>query len=153
MSAYKHSIADRLRGKKDHLRDKTLPEPLASRGNIGIAFVSISGLPKYFYAHSGYDGGSSGDPVLREFSHLRTRRVFRTLCIPNKGDTKDMAYNRKVDTESKILEDIAWRIDYKRLVRGIIVLYTERKPCVSCYAVIKQFQSRFPLIQVSVYYG
>ncbi|MGO0059663.1 deaminase domain-containing protein [Brevibacillus fluminis] len=149
MNVRKHII---VRDKKDNLRER-LPVPLSYKGNVGIAYVNISGLPRYFYAHSGYDSGSSGDPVLRRLSHLRTKRKFRTLSLPNKNEPRDQAYDRKVDTEAKILEDIAWRIDYKRLTRGIIVLYTERKPCDSCHSVINQFRARFPRIQISVYYG
>lgn len=118
------AVADRLRDLASSLRER-LPEPLSYKGNIGIALVNITGLPRIIKAHSGYDG-RSGDRVLKTFAHLRNKRVFKTLSIPNWGESKDYAYDRKVDTESKILEDIAWRIGYKRL-HVVLLYYTLKK--------------------------
>lgn len=57
-----------------------------------------------------------------------------------------------MDTESKILEDIAKKLKDHTDVSGKIKLYTDYKPCPSCQSVIKQFREKYRNIEVEVIY-
>lgn len=66
-----------------------------------------------------------------------------------------MAYNRAIDSEAKILEDIAHQLGYNKFcvdetVKGNVYLITERVPCPSCQDVIEQFKQMFPNVNVIV---
>lgn len=84
-------------------------------------------------------------------SNLReNNRVFSTKPV-NSDNLVDgpRAYNRAIDSEAKILEDIAHQLGYNRFcvdenVKGSIYLITERAPCPSCQEVIEQFGQMFP---------
>lgn len=74
--------------------------------------------------------------------------------VKHGNDVAD-AFNRCVDSESKILEDIAHQLGYTEFkagekVSGTIYLITERPPCPSCEGVIKQFREMFPDIKLIV---
>ena len=62
-----------------------------------------------------------------------------------------------MDSESKILEDIAHQLGYNKftideIVRGNVYFITEREPCLSCMGVIEQFEKMFPNVKVYVKY-
>ena len=68
-------------------------------------------------------------------------------------ETDFIRFQRDVDTEAKILEEVAYRLGNNSSATGNIVLYTERSPCFSCQRVILQFQQRYPNIKVNVFYS
>lgn len=57
---------------------------------------------------------------------------------------------RNVDTEYKILNDIANSLGDNTSITGTIKLFTERPPCDSCADVIKQFTKKYANITLEV---
>ncbi|CAN1213550.1 Deaminase [Tumidithrix helvetica PCC 7403] len=57
---------------------------------------------------------------------------------------------RGLDSEYKLLEEIASRYTQNKSIKGRIELFTERKPCLSCCYVINQFRQAFPNIELSI---
>lgn len=86
-------------------------------------------------------------------------RIFDTKKV-NSDDIINgpNAYNRAVDTEAKMLEDIAHQLGYNgkavdKTVTGNVYLATERFSCASCTDVINQFKEMFPNVNVVVKYA
>lgn len=61
------------------------------------------------------------------------------------------AMTRAFDTEVKILENAAKQLTPDST--GVINIFTERAPCLSCQQVIKQFEDMFPKVKVIVTHG
>ena len=101
--------------------------------NIGIADYEIDG-------ESGHLEAISGARHYPGTVDLREERQFQTIEV--------FGFDRAIDTEAKILEEIARQ--YSSEATGRIVLFTERPPCDSCSGVIHQFQAMFPNIEVDV---
>ena len=59
--------------------------------------------------------------------------------------------NRAVDSEAKILNNIAAQLGDNTSVMGNINLLTERPPCVSYSNVIDLFKAKYPNINVNVF--
>ena len=59
--------------------------------------------------------------------------------------------NRAVDSEAKILNNIAAQLGDNTSVMGNINLLTERPPCASCSNVIDLFKAKYPNITVNVF--
>ncbi len=57
---------------------------------------------------------------------------------------------RNVDTEAKMLEDLARRLGDNNLAKGSTKLFTESPHCPSCSRVISLFNDRYPNIVVEV---
>jgi hypothetical protein len=61
----------------------------------------------------------------------------------------DVEEDREYDTEVKILEDAARRLEPTD--DGLVEIFTELPPCDSCRNVMAQFHAMFPNVQVRVY--
>jgi filamentous hemagglutinin len=57
---------------------------------------------------------------------------------------------RNVDSESKILNNVAAQLGENTSASGTINLLTERAPCASCSNIIQQFQAKYPNIKINV---
>lgn len=69
----------------------------------------------------------------------------------NEIDYED-GYDRKHDTESKILEEVASQLGEKKELTGGIFLYTDKRPCPSCMLVLKKFKEEYSNIKLIVYF-
>ncbi|MCY7334040.1 MAG: hypothetical protein LH649_15615 [Pseudanabaena sp. CAN_BIN31] len=120
------------------IREKcNLPSP---ERNVGIAICLLDGEFFEIFAVSGkqsYNGVQNPTPAVR---------IFHLLDPPP-------GHYRGMDSEYKILENIASRYTQNKKVKGTIKLYTERKPCASCQDVISQFRKMFLNIDVIVESG
>lgn len=134
-SAYQNRI--------DVVRNK-LPSRLRNSGNLAIADVEISGVKKEFLAHSKIHSPTSKGADLADFSYSKDRKIFDSYI-------EDKGFPRFNDTEAKILEDIASKIDSSS--KGKIDLYTKLPPCNSCSNIISEFRDKFPKIELNVYHG
>jgi hypothetical protein len=128
-----------------------LPPKLRREGNVAVADVNIPNLPNEFFAFSRIQDATSKGALDSHgaeygFSYLRNEDQLLLSGYQEIG-----GYFRSVDTEAKILEDIASRTDSETI--GSIVLYTELKPCTSCEAVIDSFRTLRKNITVTVIYG
>ena len=64
----------------------------------------------------------------------------------------DGAYDRNVDTEFKIFEEINANLRGDPNTVGKITLYTDFSPCAGCQYVMKQFKEKYPKIDIIVIY-
>ena len=128
-------------------------------GNAGAAVTEIDGVTSEVKSFSKINNTTSDTSKLNhDYSYKfdDTNRIFDT----QKVDTDNVvngprAFDRAVDTEAKILEDIAHQLGYNTKavdssVTGKVYLITERAPCASCADVISQFNEMFPNIEVIV---
>lgn len=134
-----------------------LPPQYRERFNFAWAVAKIDGLDKTeYFAHSGIQS-------LEEFSSKEARKLegisvrpekgrYYTLCV-NQNDIVDgpNCWQRTVDTEYKILEDLVSRLP-DTSVKGRLKLYTDLPPCASCWNVFKQFMAEYTNVAVQVLY-
>jgi hypothetical protein len=137
----------------------TLPAEYRKRNNFAWAVAKIDGLEKLeYFAHSGIqnlDNLSSKEAKKIKAVSLKPEEghgKFKTLCVNQNGAVEGYdCWNRDVDTEYKILEDIAARLKDPS-VSGRLRLYTELYPCASCWNVMKQFLGLYTNVQMQVLY-
>ena len=80
--------------------------------------------------------------------HQGGETKFESLKLPNKkGDLID----RRVDSEYKILSNLADQLGSNRQAKGQVTIFTERPACLSCLGVVDQFTKRYPNIKVNVF--
>ncbi|WP_212633174.1 deaminase domain-containing protein [Pseudomonas panipatensis] len=118
-----------------------LPSYLRRSGNVAVAEIDIQGLPKQMAAHSqvseagkGLIGSGSGN--------------FTAQTVPNKAG--DMVY-RGIDTEYKILDNIADKLGSNTSARETVNILTEKPACASCLNVAEQFKAKYPNITVNIF--
>ncbi len=116
--------------------------------NVGIADYIINEKRGELWAVS---GGAKWD--LPGFAPYRERdnMLFGSDTFPVNG--LDLRYT---DSEAKILEQIARDLMAQPdpySIRGVINLYTDRKPCPSCSSVITRFGEYFPSIELNIVRG
>jgi filamentous hemagglutinin len=58
---------------------------------------------------------------------------------------------RDMDTEFKILEDVAQKLGSNTAAKGQINLISEKMVCPSCTGVITQFREMYPNVQLNVF--
>ncbi len=96
------------------------------------------------------------DVVRDRIGYISTEAIepeFKTLKVNKQNIVDGMdAWDRIVDTESKILEDINTQLKLIDNPTGQIKLYTDLKPCPSCMGVIEQFKKKYPNIEIEVIY-
>ncbi|GAA0404331.1 deaminase domain-containing protein [Paenibacillus motobuensis] len=128
----------------------SLPSDLSRSGNVGLAEVDIPGLKKEFYAHSGIDvlsDARSSTSIVSDISLKPTNPTFKAstdITI----DGRDLL--RDIDTEYKILNDVASQLGSKFDIKGNLTLFTEKPPCASCSKVIDEFMTRYKNITIEV---
>jgi len=137
-----------------HIIDKVaeargqLSKKYKEQGNFAYAKVEISGIDKTdFYAHSGIHDASKKIPGTDKFSFKTDNPIFQATEAPNKAG---QSFLRDVDTEYKILNDLADKIGTNYEVKGSIRLFTEKDTCDSCNLIIKQFDEKYPNITIEV---
>ncbi len=134
-----------------------LPLKNQQRNNFAWAVAKIEGLDKAeYFAHSGIQGtgGLSGEAAAKiaNISPRRKKGRFAVLCV-NHADVVEGpdCWPRHVDTECKILEDMASRLPDPSAT-GCIRLYTDLYPCASCRNVMRQFLGIYTNVQMQVLY-
>lgn len=136
---------------------RRLPEKNRRRNNFAWAVAKIEGLDKVeYYAHSGIqsldDFSKELAKQLEDISLRPEKGRYKALCV-NQNDVVDGndCWVRVVDTEYKILEDMAARMPDPS-VKGRIKLYTDLPPCASCWNAMKQFMAEYTNVNMSVLY-
>ena len=144
---------------KELYKEGKVPKGIVVRGNIAIAEVDISGMPKEFMAHSSINTKNAKAAQYGTFSYLpETRNLKSYVDAPTgiKGLTIEEALKKEAvprynDAEAKILEDITSRIKDTPDIKGKINLYTEKACCQSCSNLILEFKRKFPNIELNIY--
>ena len=128
-------------------------------GNVGVSISDIHGVEKEIKAYSKYNNIISVNNISGyACERLQGERIYKTLFVNSQNQINTVnAYDRSVDTESKILEEIAHKLGYNKFkvdesVTGTIYIFTERKPCLSCEGVINKFKEMFPNIKLFIIY-
>jgi len=134
-----------------------LPAQYRERFNFAWAVAKIDGLDKQeYYAHSGIQSldklSKRQRGKLKDISVRPANGHYYTLCV-NRNDVVDGpdCWNRNVDTEFKIVEDLVSRLP-DTSVKGRFRLYTDLPPCASCWNVLKQFMAEYTNVEVQVLY-
>ena len=137
---------------------------IKSRVNFGYADVSIEGIEKTeFYAHSAVDDLTGfknrynvSEAVIERMSDISIvpdKKIFDTLEVNRKNIIGgEGAWDRIVDSEAKILHEIAEKLGENFKASGKIKLFTDYDCCPSCKYVIEQFKKRYPQTEVEVVY-
>ena len=120
----------------------TLSPKLQRSGNAAVAQINIDGLTtRKLVGHSQIDKAQGSFVGQGETK-------FESLKLPNKkGDLID----RRVDSEYKILSNLADQLGSNRQAKGQVTIFTERPACLSCLGVVDQFTKRYPNIKVNVF--
>lgn len=152
-----HPEKDALVRERIELYRAKLPEQYRRRNNFAWACAKIKGMDKVeFYAHSGIqsldDFSGKIAAELADISLKPQKDRYKALCV-NQNDVVDGndCWVRTVDTEYKILEDMATRLP-DPAVKGRIKLYTDLPPCASCWNAMKQFMAEYTNVHMSVLY-
>ncbi len=128
-------------------------------GNVGTATIDIDGVSKEMNAFSKFDDvtdiGKGSFTNQQSLDYIESENI---VLLKNESDrvfdtsvVKD--FDREVDTESKILEEIASQLGNNRDATGTIDLFTTREPCASCRGVMSQFMDRYPNIEINIYHN
>ena len=141
----------------DEIRNK-LPSKLKKKFNFAYAQADIDVLDKNeFFSHSKIQSlDDISDEVAARLDGISLKpenQQFETLNI-NKDNVVDgiNSWNRNVDTEFKIIEDINGKLGNNVNAKGNITLYTDLYPCPSCQYVVEQFMEKYPNIKVDIIY-
>ena len=152
-----HPEKDALVRERIELYRAKLPEQYRRRNNFAWACAKIKGMDKVeFYAHSGIqsldDFSGKIAAELADISLKPQKGRYKALCV-NQNDVVDGndCWVRTVDTEYKIIEDMATRLPDVS-VTGRIKLYTDLPPCASCWNAMKQFMAEYTNVSMSVLY-
>ena len=134
-----------------------LPEKNRRRNNFAWAVAQIEGLEKTeYYAHSGINGlgGLSAEAAARipDISPRCKKGRFEVLCVNHADEIEgDDCWPRYMDTECKILEDLAAHLP-DTAAAGRVRLYTDLYPCASCRHVMAQFLGMYTNVSLQVLY-
>ncbi|MDU5146162.1 MAG: deaminase domain-containing protein [Paenibacillus dendritiformis] len=134
-------IIDKVKEYKSKLSNTLLKKD----GNFAYADVDIQGINKKdFYSYSSLHK-TSGNPNYEGFSVKPENPRFEATHAP---DSAGVVYKRDADTEYKILNDIAERIEKLKsqgisVEGGKIKLFTEKDTCGSCSKIIKEFSEAY----------
>ena len=134
-----------------------LPEKNRRRNNFAWAVAKIDGLEKVeYYAHSGINGtgGMSAEAAAQipGISPRCKKGRFEVLCVNHADEIEgDDCWPRYMDTECKILEDLAAHLPDPS-ASGRVRLYTDLYPCASCRHVMAQFLAIYTNVQMQVLY-
>ncbi|WP_205076541.1 deaminase domain-containing protein, partial [Pectobacterium versatile] len=109
-------------------------------GNVAVADINIPGMPKTLAGHNLIEEEGNGF-----VGAGKQNFKYDTLL------TKDnRPVIRNIDSEYKILDNLADRLGNNTSAKGTVTIFTEKPACDSCLGVIKQFQDRYPNINIDV---
>lgn len=107
---------------------------------------------KEYFAHSSIDTEIKSVEN-SEISLLPDTLIFNILKVNPQNTINGInAYYCSVDTENKILSEIANLLGSNYSATGEITLYTQLKPCISCDNVFVAFKEMYPNIIINIVY-
>ncbi|WP_284079155.1 deaminase domain-containing protein, partial [Herbaspirillum aquaticum] len=126
----------------------TLPSGPRTGGNMGVAQIDIPGIQPTMAASSKLDV-----PTVAQTSNGFVGLVpetFPSSVVPT-GGASPVQLLRSVDSEAKILNNVAAQLGDNTAATGTINLLTERAPCSSCSNVIDLFRAKYPNVRINVF--
>lgn len=135
--------------------------PSERHTEIAIQPSALPGGPELVVKHAGdkpwrgvasLDNTGAPTPLQQGNGFVpRVDGVFETQSIPI-GNDLTRSVDRVIDSEAKLLGNVAQRLGENRQATGVINLYSERQACASCESVIQQFRERYPNIVLHFVY-
>ena len=120
-------------------------------GNFGAAVIDVPGVQPLMAASSKLQKGDLDKRVdtlgKAGFVAQVEKPTFSAFTVE---DARGRTIHRSVDTENKILNNIAAQLGNNTNAKGTINLFTEREPCLSCSMNISQFRQRYPNIELKI---
>jgi len=153
-------------GKLVYLSNSTAPEvrerltaavndirqDLSVGGNVAFAEINIAELAPETMVLKAF---SQYDERVGEFLPKPGGDLDSWVLKPQEATSKYIgtpaAYLRDMDTEFKILETVAQRLESNPLASGTINLISEKMVCPSCTDVVRQFRERYPNIKLNIF--
>lgn len=126
----------------------TLTGNAKTGGNMGVAQIDIPGIQSTMAASSQVDLPSAAQAASGFVG--KVPETFPSSVVPT-GGAKPFPLLRDVDSEAKILNNVAAKLGDNTSTTGTINLLTERSPCASCSNVIDLFKAKYPNITVNVF--
>ncbi|AWA40048.1 two-partner secretion domain-containing protein [Pseudomonas sp. 22105] len=126
----------------------TLTGSAKTSGNMGVAQIDIPGIQPTMAASSRIGVTTADQQALGFVGEVS--ETFPSMVVPTASNPPVML-NRAIDSEAKILNNIAAQLGDNASVSGTINLLTERPPCASCSNVIDLFKAKYPNITVNVF--
>jgi len=123
----------------------TLTGSAKTSGNMAVAQIDIPGVQTTMAASSRIGAPSAAQQSLGFVGEVP--ETFPSFVVPLPDGTPLL---RNVDTEAKILNNVAAQLGENTSASGTINLLTERAPCVSCSNIIEQFQAKYPNIKINI---
>lgn len=115
---------------------------------MGVAQIDIPGIQPTMAASSKLDV-----PTVAQTSNGFVGLVpetFPSSVVPT-GGASPVQLLRSVDSEAKILNNVAAQLGDNTAATGTINLLTERAPCSSCSNVIDLFRAKYPNVRINVF--
>lgn len=131
------------------LRGK-MPAKYKNKGNFGLAHVNIPGISRdEFFAHSKIQDLDNPTIIanMPEISLKPVNKIFPSEVVAN---ANGQLFDRDVDSEYKILTDIASLLGENINVTGTINLFTERDVCSGCANVIQMFSNIYKSVNIEI---
>lgn len=127
-----------------------LPSDLKTGGNLATANVKISGIKSDFFAHNRIDVLSDARSAADKVSDISVKPTNPIFKATEELTIDGRPIYRDIDSEFKILNDIASKLGDNFNATGNIKLFTELAPCPSCDNVINHFLERYKNITIDV---
>ena len=126
----------------------TLPSGPKSGGNMGVAQIDVPGVQSTMAASSQVQTPTAAQAANGFVGQVP--ETFPSSVVPTAGATP-VQLLRTVDSEAKILNNVAGQLGDNTSATGTINLFTERPPCDSCSNVIDMFRNKYPNITLNVF--
>ncbi|BEU27543.1 hemagglutinin repeat-containing protein (plasmid) [Paraburkholderia sp. 22B1P] len=114
-------------------------------GNMGVAQINIPGVQSTMAASSQITNPTAAQQSLGFVGLVPETFPSSVVPLPD-----GFPLLRDVDSEAKILNNVAAQLGNNTNASGTINLLTERAPCFSCSNVIQQFEKKYPNITINV---
>jgi filamentous hemagglutinin len=124
----------------------TLPSGPKTKGNMGVAQIDVPGVQPMMAASSQVQIPTAVQSANGFVGQVP--EIFPSTIVSSANGT---LIDRVVDSEAKILNNIAVQLGDNTSVTGTINLFTERPPCSSCSNVIDLFKLKYPGIAVNIF--
>ncbi|WP_147301117.1 deaminase domain-containing protein [Aestuariispira insulae] len=124
-----------------------LTSKLKRSGNVATAKIKIDGIPEKMNAHSQIEPYNITEKMKDMGLVPGGSGNFTAKDIENAVGDK---IPRHVDSEYKILDNIADQLGGNYTARGSVTIFTERPACGSCLSVADQFVQKYPNIVVVI---
>ncbi|MDR1423568.1 MAG: hypothetical protein LBI92_03040, partial [Azoarcus sp.] len=116
-------------------------------GNMGVAQIDIPSVQSTMAASSRIVAPTAEQQALGFVG--KVSETFPSTEVLTTGNNPILLL-RNVDSEAKILNNIAAQLGENTSISGTVSLLTERAPCASCSNIIQQFQAKYPNIKVNI---